>query len=597
MIKKHIYKTSLVLIILLTVNNIFAQTTSDITVNEIKEHIYFLADDSLQGRKPGTEGGKISAEYIKSQFESYGLETIGDDGFQYFDVTMRVMPGEANKLVFEGTKYTHKTDFIVMPFSTNDKLDSEVVFVGFGMEIKHDSLKWNDYKDIDVNGKIVMVLRGDPEPKNEESLFISYASDRDKVILARDKGAIGVLFVNGPQFGTEKLAKPMFNRVTADAGLPVVNISTDLANTILKDQNINIDSLENSISSSFVSNSFSINKNISFQTDQVKETVTTQNIVAVLRGNDPSLKAEFVVIGAHYDHLGFGGPGSGSRMQDTIAIHNGADDNASGVAGVLELAQKLSSQKETIKRSVLFMAFAAEEMGLLGSQYFANEALIDMNKVNIMMNFDMIGRLDADEKGIVLGGTGTAVEFDELLNKFEENSEIAVTRSPEGYGASDHASFYSSGIPVMFFFTGAHADYHTPFDDADKINYEGEKEILDFAYPMLEYFVNSDSSLTFKEAGSKAKKRDDRRGLKVKLGIMPDFTATENDGLGIGGVTKGGPAYTGGLLKGDKITAINGLSINNIYDYMARLKKLEPGQTISVDILRDGKKKVFVIVL
>lgn len=596
MLKSKFYNFSLLLGFSLIISGLFGQN-SEITVDDLKSHIYFLADDSLNGRKPGTDGDKLSAEYIRNHFESYGLETIGENGFQFFDVTTRVKPGENNTLVFEERYFEHDSDFVVMPLSINIKLSADVVFAGFGIEIDIDSLKWNDYQNLNVEGKIIMILRGDPEPDNEESLFIPYGGDRDKVLLARDKGAVGVLFVNGPQFGNQKLAKPMFSRVTTDAGLPVINITSDLANEILKGKNITIDSLENTIIKSKRSNSFIIGKEISIQTDQVKESATTQNVVAILKGNDPELNNEYIVIGAHYDHLGYGGPDSGSRMPDTLAVHNGADDNASGVAGILELAEKLSSEKENIKRSILFMAFGAEEMGLLGSHFFTNESLIDIEKVNIMMNFDMIGRLDSIEKGLVIGGTGTAIEMEGLLERFEKDSQISFTHSPEGYGSSDHASFYASGVPVLFIFTGAHTDYHTPFDDADLINYRGAKEILDFAYPIILELANSDQRLTYQEPEQKTAKRSTGRGLKVKFGIMPDFTSTENDGLGVGGVTKGGPADKGGMLKGDKIVAINGMTVSNIYDYMARLKKLKPNQTILVDIVREDKKMVLVIVL
>jgi Zn-dependent M28 family amino/carboxypeptidase len=325
--------------------------------------------------------------------------------------------------------------------------------------------------------------------------------------------------------------------------------------------------------------------------------VTTPNVIAIIEGNDPLLKNEFIVIGAHFDHLGFGGWGSGSRMPDTTAIHNGADDNASGTAGIIELAERLAASAKDFKRSIVVMAFGAEEMGLLGSQFFVSNPLIDLKKVKAMINFDMIGRLDPDKNSIMLAGTGTATEMEDFLANFEENSNLSFGHSPEGYGASDHASFYASGVPVMFFSTGAHEDYHTPFDDADKINYEGEKQILDYAYGIIVDLVNRDDNLTFQEAGPRKKTTGYGRGLKVKLGIMPDFTSSENNGLGVGGVTNGGPASKAGMQKGDRIIAIDGLEIANIYDYMNRLKKLKPGQTISVDVIRNNEKKVLVVVL
>lgn len=576
----------------------FAQTDADITVKELEEHVYFLASDSLKGRKPGTPESKVAAEYIRDQFVEFGMEPIGKDGFQYFDVIMSVEPGDDNTFVVDGDDQVIFEDFKPMPFSASTSVEANVVFAGFGFNIEHDSLTWNDYQNLDVKEKWVLILRGDPEPDNDESLFISYGNDRDKVLTARDQEAAGVLLVSGPQFGDEdKLVDASFNRVTADAGIPVINITMALADEILAGTQLGIAKAEDSIINYRKQITAETGKRISATTDLRRIEVTTQNIIAVFEGNDPILKNEFIVIGAHYDHLGFGGPGSGSRMPDTSAIHNGADDNASGTAGIIELAEKLAAGKDSFKRSVLIMAFGAEEMGLLGSQFFVANSLVDLKNVKMMINFDMIGRMNEEERSVMVAGTGTAVELEDMLLDYEENSTISFGHSPEGYGASDHASFYASGVPVMFFSTGAHPDYHTPFDDAEKINYEGQKEILDYSYEIIVDLVNSDSSLTFQESGPKKKQGRYGRGLKVKFGIMPDFTSKENDGLGVGGVTKDGPAYKAGMLKGDKIVAIEGQPVTNIYDYMNRLKKLKPGQTISVDINRGEEHKVLVIVL
>lgn len=576
----------------------FAQSESEITVKELEEHVYFLASDSLKGRKPGTPESKVAAAYIRDQFIAFGLNPMGEDGFQYFDVIMSVEPGDDNTLVFEGVDRLIYEDFKPMPFSSNGTVDAEVVFAGFGFEIDLDSLKWNDYTNLDVKDKWVLILRGDPEPDNDESLFISYGNDRDKVLTARDHEAAGVLLVNGPQFGEDdKLAEAGFSRVTANAGIPVISITGKLADELLSEQAFTINLIEDSIINYRLNASTATGKTVFSTTDLQRVEVTTQNVIAMFPGNDPVLKDEFIVIGAHYDHLGFGGPGSGSRMPDTIAIHNGADDNASGTAGLIEIAERLSKDKGSFKRSVVVMSFGAEEMGLLGSQFFASNSLLDIKKIKLMMNFDMIGRMDIDERSVMVAGTGTAVELEELLAVYEAKSTISFGHSPEGYGASDHASFYASGVPVMFFSTGAHPDYHTPFDDAEKINYSGEKEVLDYAYDILVDVINREKSLTFQEAGPQKKQGRYGRGLKVKFGIMPDFTSSDNDGLGVGGVTKDGPAYKAGMLKGDKIVAIEGQPVTNIYDYMNRLKKLKPGQTISVDVMRDSEPKVLVVVL
>lgn len=575
-----------------------AQAQSGITVAELKKHIEYLASDSLKGRKPGTPESKLAANYIRQQLLDAGIKTLGEDGFQYFEVIVSVEPGQQSKVMVADKKAIMDSSFIIMPFSGNGSVEAEVVFAGFGMEIDQDSLQWNDYQDLDVKGKWVMVLRGDPEPDKDESLFISYGSDRDKAILAKDHEAAGILFVNGPQFGDENsLSNPTFSRVTANVGLPAINITAALANEILAAKETTIKQLEEEIIGGMKSHSFATGMNIDATAELQRIAVNTQNVVGILPGNDPLLSNEYILIGAHYDHLGFGGPGSGSRMPDTLAIHNGADDNASGVAGMLELAGQLAANKENLKRSIIFMAFGGEEMGLLGAQFFNSTPLVALKQVKTMVNLDMIGRLDSSARSIMLAGTGTAVGMDSLLSDFEKNSKLSFNHSPEGYGASDHASFYASGVPVLFFSTGAHADYHTPYDDADRINYEGEKEILDYAFQLVVELASRGEALAFQESGPKQKQARYGRGLKVKFGIMPDFTSTANDGLGVGGVTAGGPASKANMKKGDKIVAIDGKAVTNIYDYMNRLKKLKPGQTISVDIIRDGEQKVLILVL
>ncbi len=578
--------------------NLSSQNQSEFTVKEIKDHVYFLASDSLKGRKPGTEGGRIAADYIRDDLVRSGLKTIGDDGFQYFSVTTSVESGDSNHLIINGYNALPGVDFKPMNFSTNASITAEVIFAGYGIEIDHDSLKWNDYNGLDVDGKFVMVLRGDPEPSNDSSLFISYGNDRDKVLTAKDRNAAGIIFVNGKNSSTsDNLTKNTFDRVTASAGLPAINITRAVADSIIGNGNSILD-IEDEIITKKNFIGFNTHNSIDISTDLRRMEVKTQNIIAIIEGSDDKLKDEYVVIGAHYDHLGMGGHGSGSRNPDTIAIHNGADDNASGVAAILEISEKLYSERGELRRSIVIMAFGAEEMGLLGSQFFTTEPLIDLNNIVLMVNFDMVGRFDDQTRSLMIAGTGTAEQMEDILLSHEKNTDMNFAHSPEGYGASDHASFYGAGVPVMFFFTGAHDDYHTPKDDAHKINYEGEREIIDFAYPIIVEVANSDERLTYKEAGAKVKQSGrGRGGLKVKFGIMPDFASTENNGLGVGGVTPDGPAYYAGMKKGDKIVAIEGLPVTNIYDYMARLKKLKPGQRVSVDIMRNGKKKILMILL
>ncbi len=303
---------------------------------------------------------------------------------------------------------------------------------------------------------------------------------------------------------------------------------------------------------------------------------------------------QYVVVGAHFDHLGMGGPGSGSRAVDTIAIHNGADDNASGVAEVIELAEKAASEKSN-RRSIIFVCFSGEEMGLIGSSAFVNNPPVPLDKIDAMLNFDMVGRLDTTTNALSVGGTQTAKEFESILNDLNPGFDLAM--SPEGVGPSDHASFYIQDIPVLFFTTGAHPDYHTPYDDADKINYEGEKKVTEYSYKILMDIANRDGSMTFQEAGPKYQRSSRGDRYKVTMGFMPDFAGIEKRGLRVDAVTKGKAADLAGMKKGDIITAIEGKKVGGIHDYMNRIQSLEAGQRVSVDILRGDKEMVLIVQL
>ena len=497
---------------------------------------------------------------------------------------------------FAGIDGTIKKDWIPLSFSSSTKVDAPVVFAGFGLDIDADSLKWSDFKGVDLKGKWAMIFRGDPEPDVADSKFIPFGDIRSKVLTVKDKGAAGVLLVTPVSVEKEDKLMPLAaenNDVTA--GIPVVNITRELANKMLKQKAITVDSLERLIIASKAPHSFETGIPVMGNVDIILQHEKTANVVAMIEGSDPALKNEFLVVGAHYDHLGFGGSGSGSRMPDTNAVHNGADDNASGTAMVMALANRLSS--ENVKRSIIFVAFSGEEIGLLGSKYFVNNPLVEVKRIKGMFNFDMVGRFDKEKNSISVSGTGTSAEADSLLKMLETNLSFSVVHASDGYGPSDHAAFYSSNIPVFYFNTGVHTDYHTPFDDTDKIDFEAEKKIGDFATQVILTVDGMPKALTFREAGKKDSGGKGGRRLKVTLGIMPDFAGTEKAGLRIDGVTKDGPADKGGMKKGDIITGINGMKVGNIYEYMSRLQKLKKGMTVNVEIIREGKNTVLLIQL
>ncbi|NQT78439.1 MAG: M20/M25/M40 family metallo-hydrolase [Bacteroidetes bacterium] len=573
----------------------FSQAESEITSDELKQHIGYLASDDLRGRLPGTKGGLLAAEYIAGEYRKAGMELLADDGFQYFDVVTSVEAGEGIFLRNHDLDAELYVDFIPISFSKSGQLSAGVAFAGYGFQLENDSLRWDDYADLDVDGKWVIILRGEPDVEHSSNPFSSHAGIRAKVLTAKDNGAGGVLFVSATGFDEEdQLMRMFYDKTTADAGVPVLHIKRYIADSLLAASSYTIASLEDIIVDNTSSFSFESEVVLDGSSEVIHQKVQTQNVVGMIKGSDAVLKDEIIVIGGHYDHLGMGGRGSGSREPDTYAVHNGADDNASGVAGIIELAEKLSAGNNELKRSIVFVAFGAEEMGLLGSKYFVNNPIIDLDKVVAMFNFDMIGRLN-DKNSIAIGGTGTSVEGEDLLNKYLDEYGMKGSFSREGFGPSDHASFYAEDITVFFISTGAHQDYHTPQDDIEFINFEGEKNVLDFSYELIVDVANRAERLTYQEAGSKSRKQGFR--FKVTLGIVPDFTSSENDGLGVGGVSNGGPADKAGMLKGDVIVAMDGMEVASIYDYMARLKKFKAGQIITVDVIRDGKKVVLLVQL
>jgi len=571
---------------------------SDISSAMLKKHVTFLASDSLEGRKPGTAGMKVAASYIRDQFKADRLTLICNDGFQYFEILIDVKPGVKNGISFPGFTGILKQDFIPLSFSSNGTLNAPVVFVGYGLSVDQDSLQWNDYQGVDVKGKWVMVFRGDPEPNNLNSKFIPFGSLWTKVLNAKDHGAAGILFVTPKGMDEQDKLIPLVaesNEMTS--GIPLINISRSTANIMLKTFGQVVDSLEQTMMKNKNPKSFNLGITVNATVDVMQKREKTANVVALLEGSDPVLKNEFLVIGAHYDHLGFGGPGSGSRMPDTIAIHNGADDNASGTAMLLELARKFGERKDKLKRSIIFVAFSGEEMGLLGSKYFANNPPVELKKIKAMFNFDMLGRFDKDKNSIMVGGTGTSMEIDSLLKTLEGKLPFKVAHAPDGYGPSDHAAFYAASIPVLYFNAGVHTDYHTPFDDTEKLDFDTEKIIGDFAAEIITVVGNLDKPLAFRESGRKEGSGRTGRQFKVKLGIMPDFAGMEKRGLRVDGVTKDGPGDKGGLKKGDIIIGINGMKVGNIEEYMSRLMTLKHGMTVSIEVIREGKNEVLLIQL
>ncbi len=376
----------------------------------------------------------------------------------------------------------------------------------------------------------------------------------------------------------------------------MIQITHSLANEMLINHGQSIAELRSKLDEQLTPLSFTVDCKVSANVNLKFGKETATNLIGFIEGNDPVLKDEYIVVGAHFDHLGLGGRRSGSLNPDTLIIHNGADDNASGTAGILELSHKLMSNRHLMKRSVLVVCFDAEEKGLLGSKYYSKNPLRNISNTAMMVNMDMIGRLN--DNPVVLGGVGSSGNFVNIIANASNGHTLEIETNMGGmdFGRSDHASFYRENIPVLFFFTGAHEDYHKPTDDWDKIDYKGEKKILDFIYDLIIDVSQLEEKPVFTEIETNTG-NNQNPVFKVTFGIIPAY-GSQKVGLEIDGLSKkDGPAAKAGMKKGDIITAINGKDVRNIYDYMARLTDLKPGQKVKVTINREDDERELILEL
>jgi len=570
-----------------------ARKHSEITHDELVVLTSYLASDRLAGRETGSEGDSIAEGYILKELLKAGLEPFTGDGLQRFEVPFSAEAGPANSLKVNGREFEAAADFTPLALTSNGSLKSEVAFAGYGFRIDNDSMKWNDYSGLDLTGKWALVLRGYPESNPKASDYQSFSSDRMKVLTAKDMGASGVLIVSGESWdNTDNLDKPAKGESTS--GIPVLHIKRAVADSILHSSGKTIKELESLINTDLVSLSFATGTTVDAEAEVIARNVSTANVAMVLPGT--GIINEYVIVGAHFDHLGMGGPGSSSRALDTVGVHHGADDNASGVALMIEIAGKLAAEKQGHQRSIIFVAFTGEEMGLLGSKHFVENMGIDPKTVNLMVNLDMVGRMK-EGNGVQVGGVGTAAGLRDSVIALADTTLLSLSFTEEGYGPSDHSSFYGKEIPVLFITTGAHLDYHTPDDTSDKLNYAGMVRIGDLFTEVISNAANDSTRLSFREAGPMAPVQGMNRRRGITLGIMPDFAGNVKEGLRADFVTPGKPAAQGGMLKGDIIIAIDNKPVNNIQDYMFRLSQLKAGQMITVDVIRNDKREVLLIQL
>lgn len=570
-------------------------STPAITARDLAWHIRYLASDELKGRFTATPGARQAAAYIAAEFRRYGLRPVGDAGsyFQHFPFIAGVHLGEENRL--EATlngrhrRWRVKEDFMPMSFSTEGAAELEAVFVGYG--ISAPEAGYDEYASVDVHGRLVLALRYTPEGNDPHGRFGRYASFRAKALMARQHGARAIAFIaDAEDFQKSRLAQLEFDYSFADSGILALGLSRQAAEEMIGAAGMTLDDLKRAIDTAQRPRSRVLpGVRVRLQVDLVKEEKRAANVVGYVEGSDPALKDEVIIIGAHYDHLGLGGPHSLAPKQ-VGQIHNGADDNASGTSGLLELAEALAAERSTLKRSLLFIAFSGEEEGLLGSSYYVKHPIIPLEQTVAMINLDMIGRLRQNR--LIIQGLGTSPAWKPLIEKLNRTAKFDLRTGSGGVGSSDHTSFYLKDIPVLFFFTGVHSDYHKPTDDADKINVDGEARVVRFvheavlriqAWPTRPAFTRTQPAMR------------SSRGFRVSLGTIPDY-AEEVEGVKLSGIREGSPAEKAGLQAGDIVVRVKDIQIKNIYDYTFALGELQPGEEVEIEVLRGERRLVLKIV-
>ncbi len=558
-----------------------SSTETEILSDELRDHVAWLASDAQQGRRSGTPSALRVANYLASEFERYGLEGIGDDGgyLQAFDFVADVALGRENKLSIEDAAGRQRvdTDWRPMAFSDNGSGSFEVVFAGYGISSEADA--YDDYAGLDVTGKAVLVLPYGPQMEGGGMHFPAHHALRRKAAVARDRGASAILIAPHPALDPENFLEPLrYDSSPSTAGILAATVTVELAELLLGEAGTLSDILTR-IDSSVAPESMTLDCRIDLTVDLLPVRREGYNVVGALTGAGPD--APWIVIGGHYDHLGRGGAGSlepGGRK-----VHNGADDNASGTAGVLELAQAFAAEPPT-SRNILFIAFDAEELGLLGSMFFVSNLPGEIGVIETMMNMDMIGRLTEDK--LTVYGTGTSPVWDPLLDELNarEGFGFEMTRVPDGFGASDHSSFYSKEIPVLAWFTGTHGDYHRPSDDTELLNYTGQERIVRLIRDTVMALDSRGEPVVF-QPSAQPEQSGGRMGFGVYTGVVPDF-GYQGDGFAISGVNDGSPAAMAGLEGGDVILRWGERTIRNIYDYTYALQDGSPGQRVELEVRR-----------
>lgn len=593
---------------------------ADPVLERMREDVFFLASPECEGRGIDTKGIEKAAERVVTVFQEAGLKPAMKNGsyFQPFQVTMSSKLGKPTALTLAGPDGVAKepklgTDYSPMGFSPTSKAKGELVFAGYG--ITAPTLKYDDYAGLDVEGKVVVILRRIPRynEKGDKRFDTAVTASDDsthaafvtKIENARAHKAAALVIVNDTTAAGKADPLPqyaMHSQGTTPAKFPVLFLSRAAFDGVLAaaDQK-SLKEIEDGINANLKPQSFALK---GWTADAVvtveRKEVTCKNIVGVLEGSGP-LKGETVVIGAHYDHVGYGTFGSAGGPSAKGKIHYGADDNASGTTGLMELARRFGAQKDRQGRRLVFIAFSAEEIGLNGSQFYCKQPLFPLDKTVAMVNMDMIGRtkpvptdwlgLFGKKDRLVVYGTGTSAGFAKLVDEAGKKVDFKLSTIAAGTGPSDHDSFYRKKIPVLFLYTGTHGEYHKPTDVPEKIDVPGMKKAADFAGLLLADLTTSAAPeyVAVKDPWSDPTDPRPARMSGPRLGILPSYTF-EGAGVLLEGVSPGGPAEKAGLKDGDIIVEIGGKATPSVVAYMTAMGAQKLGTSVDIVVERKGKK-------
>ena len=564
--------------------------------DELLRHVKYLASDELTGRGVDTAGIKLARDYITHEFTKDGLKFGGDKEsyLQNFSVVTGVDVKQPSKLVLgQSQALKLNEDWVPLGLSASAAAVAEVIFAGYGITAK--DYGYDDYAGIDVKGKIVLVLRYEPPPKDDKSPFRKFpaysihSALRTKANNARDHGAVGMILVDLSDTATDEKTELLSTRSSLWRGgnsLIAAQMKRRFAERWLGEKGLSLHGLKDHIDREEKPSSMLLpvgKAALQVTLEEVRR--RTDNVVGILPGADPELKNDYVVIGAHYDHLGLGGFGA-MNPQAQGQIHHGADDNASGTAVVLDLARRLSRLNSKPARSIVFVAFSGEELGLYGSRYFVDHSQT-VTTTKAMLNLDMVGRLRDDR--LTVFGTRSGENLSTVVTGAARALGLEVVES-DGVGRSDHMSFYNKKIPVLHFFTGTHADYHRPTDTWEKLNIEGMARVSDLVLATTLALANAKPAMNFVNLPlrPRSERSDERLSADTPyLGSIPDY-GINADGVAVAGVSENSPAAGAGLRPGDVIIQLAEKKIQNIEDLTDALRSRKAGEEVEITVLRAG---------